>query len=280
MLQVPKGASRVRIPPSPQSRLAQGPAAIRGLDTTEQAWAAGFFDAEGSVVVRRQRRSWRLELEATQGGDSPPPVLRRLQVACGGLGTITGPRRGYLYYWRAPSRLDVDAVVSRLCPWITEPKRTELDAAMQRVGRPLPIGPVSARDGEEELAWAAGLYGGDGTTSAGRDRSGGPQYRTLRAGIPQAAVEGRVPPVLIRFHAAVQGAGSVRGPYVLKNPWSRLPQYVWSIGGIPGVERVLEQIWPWLDEAKRSQARRAIHAARAGGPHRPMKPPNSLFELR
>jgi len=135
------------------------------------------------------------------------------------------------------------------------------------------------RGAESELAWAAGLYGGDGTTSAGLNKAGGPTYRTLKAGIPQAAVEGGIPPVLIRFHAAVGGAGSIRGPYVLKNPWSRLPQYVWSISGIRGAETVLEKIWPWLDEAKRDQARLAMLAAREGGPHRPLPPPSMSFGL-
>ena len=101
------------------------------------------------------------------------------------------------------------------------------------------LGSGPDRTPEHELAWAAGFYGGDGTTSAGLNIAGGPGYRTLKAGIPQAALEGGVPPVLTRFHAAVGGAGAVRGPYVLKNPWSRLPQFVWSISGIRGVEPLL-----------------------------------------
>jgi len=249
------------------------------VNTTDAAWAAGFFDAEGSVVLRRQRRYWRLELEATQGGDAPPPVPRRLRSACGDRGTITGPRRGYLYYWRVSSRDDVDAFARDVGPWISEPKRSALEAARETIGRPNAFTAPSARDWDCELAWAAGLYGGDGTTSAGRNTAGGPLYRTLKAGIPQAAVDGGVPPVLLRFHAAVDGAGSIGGPYVLKNAWSRLPQYVWSISGIRGVEPVLERIWPWLDDAKRHQARLAIHAARAGGPHRSMAPPSECFEL-
>lgn len=249
------------------------------MTITEFAWAAGFFDAEGSVVLRRQRRSWRLELEVTQGGDAIPAVLHRIHAAFAGRGAITGPRRGYLYYWRASSRPDIDAVARILSPWITEPKRSELEFAGRQVGRPLLFSPPADRQQDFELAWAAGLFGGDGTTSAGRDRSNGPEYRTLKVGIPQAAVDGTVPTVLNRFQAALEGAGSVRGPYVLKNPWSRLPQFVWSVSGIRGAEPVLEQIWPWLDDAKRDQARTAIRAARAGGPHRGMPPPSPCFEL-
>ena len=256
-----------------------GLADIRGVSTTERAWAAGFFDAEGSVVLRRQRRLLRLELEATQGGDTIPPVLHRLRAACDGRGTITGPRRGYLYYWRASSRDDIDAVAALLGPWISEPKRSELESAGRKLGRAIVLSPTSDPQRELELAWAAGFFGGDGTTSAGRDRTGGPDYRTLKLGIPQAAVEGAEPPALGRFYAAVHSAGSVRGPYVLKNPWSRLPQFVWSVNGSRAAEAVLEKIWPWLDEAKRDQARIAIRAARAGGPHRPMPPPSACFGL-
>jgi len=249
------------------------------LTTREFAWAAGFFDAEGSVVLRRQRRSWRLELEVTQGGDTIPAVLHRIHAAFAGRGMITGPRRGYLYYWRASSRPDIDAVARVLGPWITEPKRSELEAAGRQVGHALLLTPRADQQRDPELAWAAGFFGGDGTTSAGHDRSVGPEYRSLKVGVPQATVDRSVPPVLTRFHAAVGGAGSVRGPYVLKNPWSRLPQFVWSVSGIRGSEPVLERIWPWLDETKRDQARTAIRAARAGGPHRPMPPPNPCFEL-
>jgi len=229
-------------------------------------------------VLRRQRRAWRLELEATQGGVGPPPVLARLREACGGRGTITGPRRGYLYYWRASSRDDLAAVIDRLGVLISEPKRGAIESASRTIGRPVMLGSGPDRTPEHELAWAAGFYGGDGTTSAGLNIAGGPGYRTLKAGIPQAAFEGGVPPVLTRFHAAVGGAGAVRGPYVLKNPWSRLPQFVWSISGIRGVELILELIWPWLDEAKRDQARVAIRAARACR-HRRLPPPAVCFEL-
>jgi hypothetical protein len=64
-----------------------------------------------------------------------------------------------------------------------------------------------------------------------------------------------------------------------KNPWSRQQQYAWHLGGSVKVEAVLERIWPWLDEAKRDQARRAIADARRSGPHRSMPPANEIFGL-
>ena len=270
--QVSQGASRVRIPPSPQVD-----ADISGVTTTDAAWAAGFFDAEGSVVLRRQRKTWRRELEATQGGREVPPILERFRDALG-RGVIHGPRRGYLYYWRASRLADIEAVYDLLGSLVSEPKSGQLATAAQRVGRPFQARAVFPSE-EHELAWAAGFFGGDGTTSAGRANRLHPEYRQLRAGIPQAEFAGAVPPVLVRFQQAVGGIGSIHGPFMPRNPWSKRRQYTWQVTGISRTEVLLELIWPWLDDAKRQQARSAITAARRGGPHRPLPPPSSLFEL-
>jgi len=64
-----------------------------------------------------------------------------------------------------------------------------------------------------------------------------------------------------------------------KNPWSRQPQYAWQASGSAKVESILERLWPWLDEAKRDQARRSIVSARNSGRHRPMPPPDETFGL-
>jgi hypothetical protein len=111
---------------------------------------------------------------------------------------------------------------------------------------------------------------------ASRSNSDSPA-RHLRARIAQAGAR-REPEVLSRFLRAVN-VGAIRGPFTLKNPWSRQVQYAWQAGGSPAVEFVLEALWPWLHDEKRSQALRAIVAARATGPHRPMRPPSEIFGL-
>ena len=267
--------SRVRIPPSPQ-----GAADIRAVDTTEHAWAAGFFDAEGSVLIRDQRGYARRELAVSQGGaEMAPPVLLRLQRTFDGRGSVRGPRRGYLYYWRASNAQDVDAIGTLLLPWLSDPKRSQLIAAADRAHADL------AQDGdmegirheEHEGAWAAGFFGGDGTVSASRSVRASPA-RCLRARIAQGGATGE-PEARRRFKAPVGDLGSIRGPFMPKNPWSRQPQHAWQVGGSADVEAVLERRWPWLDEAKRDQARRAIVCARGAGPHRPMPLANRIFGL-
>ena len=265
--------SRVRIPPSPQAS-----ADLCGVNTTESAWAAGFFDAEGSVLVRDRRGALRRELAVSQAGrGAAPSVLVRFQAACDGRGTVRGPRRGYLYYWRVSSKEDVDAVGALIVPWLSDPKRTQLLSAGDRTGRPVSSPRHGPIDRDHELAWAAGFFGGDGTVGASRSNSDSPA-RHIRARIAQAGPSGK-PEVLTRFLRAVNGIGGIRGPFMPKNPWSRQVQYAWQVGGSLAVESVLESLWPWLHDVKRTQALHAIVAARANGPHRPMRPPSAIFGL-
>jgi hypothetical protein len=249
------------------------------VDTTGHAWAAGFFDAEGSVLIRDQRNRARRELAVSQAGDhTAPPVLLRLQRTFDGRGSVRGPRRAYLYYWRVSSADDVDAIGAVLLPWLSDPKRSQLIGAADRAGADLARNcDTRTRSEEHERAWAAGFFGGDGTVSASRSVRGSPA-RHLRARIAQAGATGE-PELLRRFNAAAGDLGSIRGPFMPKNPWSRQPQYAWQASGSAKVESILERLWPWLDEAKRDQARRSIVSARNSGRHRPMPPPDETFGL-
>jgi hypothetical protein len=129
------------------------------VNTTESAWAAGFFDAEGSVLLRGQRRTLRRELAVSQAGRrAVPPVLLRFQAACEGRGTVRGPRRGYLYYWRVSGKGDVDAVGALLTPWLSDPKRMQLLSADSLTSRSLLSAPLIVGTREHELAWSAGFF--------------------------------------------------------------------------------------------------------------------------
>src|SRR5260221_10051361 len=75
-----------------------------GLDPIELAWAAGFFDGEGSTFARSERARpgyRRFVMSVPQSGaDRPPEVLVRFQRAVA-LGVI-GPRDiDGIYRWRA-----------------------------------------------------------------------------------------------------------------------------------------------------------------------------------
>ena len=160
-LQVPKGASRVRIPPSPQVD-----ADISGVSTTELAWAAGVYDGEGSAstYVPNGRRSRVRQMAVYQSGDEmPPPLLFRFRAAVGDVGLIHGPARGSLYQWHSKRHVVVEAVGELIWPWIGEVKRDQLRAAADDVGRDAPVCPDATWSPAECAAWAAGFFDGEGT---------------------------------------------------------------------------------------------------------------------
>jgi hypothetical protein len=66
------------------------------LNPTELAWAAGFFDGEGSTLIapfsKKRPDLLQFNLRVSQSSDTgTPEVLTRFQKAVGGLGTIYGP---------------------------------------------------------------------------------------------------------------------------------------------------------------------------------------------
>src|SRR5437764_1148313 len=78
-----------------------------------------------------------------------------------GRGGITGPYRGYLYYWKTTRSDDIDAISTALWPYLSFEKRTQLSRLAQDVGRVAPLVRAS-RSAEAERAWAAGLFDGEG----------------------------------------------------------------------------------------------------------------------
>lgn len=91
----------------------------------------------------------------------------------------------------------------------------------------------------EELAWCAGFFDGEGSTSilkAQRD-----QYAYIRMSISQ-----KYPELLEKFKGIV-GAGSI---YKAK----KREIYSWDCYKQDEVLRVLELLWPYLGETKKNQA--------------------------
>lgn len=95
---------------------------------------------------------------------------------------------------------------------------------------------------ELELAWAAGLFDGEGHTGFSRPAQG---WR----GRIQIDVSQCDPEVLHRFAAAV-GMGTVTGPY--SNGRFR-PAWKYRAQGEAAV-RIMRLLWPYLSTAKREQA--------------------------
>jgi hypothetical protein len=112
---------------------------------------------------------------------------------------------------------------------------------------------MSARP-EEDIAWAAGIFDGEGSTSTyiPKKRNGPRRQMALSQGGPH----GQHPPVLTRFQQIV-GIGNVTGPY-------RDGLYYWKTTRMEGVDAVGAMLWPYLSREKRAQfAAAAIRMKRA-----------------
>jgi hypothetical protein len=108
---------------------------------------------------------------------------------------------------------------------------------------------------DTELAWAAGLFDGEGSVSIKQPSSGirsnGQKWHSghqIRVTIQQNDDE-----VLKRFQAAVE-IGTIYGPYT--RPPSvrhRNPYYQYQAHGIEAVKVIWKALWPYLSTVKRDQ---------------------------
>lgn len=203
------------------------------------------------MYVPPDRKTPRRQMQVSQGGvvGHAPQVLVRFREIVEE-GNITGPYRGYLFYWKTTRKDAIDEIALALWPYLGLEKRIQFERMSRAAGRPLPTWPLEERSRTTEIAWATGLFDGEGSTSLA-----GPSDRPfVKLELSQSSATG-VPLLLKRFQAAV-AAGFIGGPYAPRNAWARLPQYRWSLGARDEVERVLELMWPLLSTHKRDQADR------------------------
>lgn len=238
------------------------------MDRDRLAWAAGFFEAEGSLShhLPKGRRTPRATLDVSQkGAGGTPEVLERFRHAMG-CGQVFGPYRGYLYYWRTHDVALIAEVVVSLWPWLSVEKRAQMVKTLEAVpalGMASAFGELLERrfepfaDVASLRPWAAGFFEGDGTIGAYRLRRSSPAT-TLSASVVQAS-EGGVPSSLTRFKEIVC-VGGIYGPLQPRG-WSRLPQYRWQAQG-HGAELLASLVLPWLAAPKRAQVLAALAAAR------------------
>lgn len=104
----------------------------------------------------------------------------------------------------------------------------------------------------EEVAWAAGLWDGEGSTSkAPRLMADGSTKFYFKMQMGQ--VDRRN---LERFHKAIGGIGKVYGP--VRTPTQ--PRYDWRASSFEDCQAVIAILWKWLSPAKRDQAMEAMRA--------------------
>jgi hypothetical protein len=147
------------------------------MDLRHVAWAAGFFEAEGSVShhLPTGRKTCRATVDVSQKGEgSPPTVLTRFRDVIGG-GSIFGPYRGYLYYWRTHDAGLVSSTITLLWPWLSIEKRKQIGATLdavpalwctEQLGEAWRPYAEAAHGTDERSAWAAGFFEGDGSIGA------------------------------------------------------------------------------------------------------------------
>ena len=124
----------------------------------------------------------------------------------------------------------------------------------------------------ETVAWAAGLFDGEGcfhfTTSRRRrtDAHGQPKIEhSIQTRITQKDRE-----VLDRFQAAI-GLGHVYGPYRSTEGKPRIP-WQFAAYGFGQTQAIIAMLWPWLGRLKRQQAINVLAQAKAHSPKPPGRP--------
>lgn len=109
----------------------------------------------------------------------------------------------------------------------------------------------------EQLAWAAGVFDGEGNASTGLRTT----HRWITVQVPQ------VHPELVDRFAKVVGVGNVRGPYQPRTPNGK-PYWNWSVSAYKTAQHVAAVLWPWLGSVKREQFRTALVDYRSATPER------------
>lgn len=220
------------------------------------AWAAGLFDAEGSVytwlqaVGRAGQQRVQRQMDMSQSSEAGvPEVLTRFREVIG-RGHLRGPVRGNLYYWYTARQTEIDQISTWLWPWLTGDKREQFRCAAEATGRESPRAAVERSSRASDAAWAAGFFEGEGTVRARGKRA--------EIAVPQATRDGRTPEALLRFQSTMGGVGWIGGPFSPSNPWSKLPQFVWGTARLEHVQHVIGALWPWLSDRRRNEALGAL----------------------
>jgi hypothetical protein len=92
----------------------------------------------------------------------------------------------------------------------------------------------------EQLAWAAGLFEGEGCFALINVKRVRKSYQYIKMGMQMTDED-----VVRRFHEVV-GVGKVNGPYNQKTYPGSKPFWNWHLSGRVKVEPLAQQFLPWL----------------------------------
>lgn len=254
------------------------------FDRAELAWAAGFFDGEGTTFAKSDSdRAGYFQLSMTVpqlGRDGIPEVLVRFQRAVLSMGVIDAPNAESVYRWRTRGFVDGQATLALVWGSLGHVKRLQAARAMKTVisqyrsGRYLPRGPKSPSSRTHPAhqvtrttdatsvprAWAAGLFDAEGWIGLkrGRPRADGTEWYRVRASVSQHGSEGVSAQVLSRF-ASVVGVGRIECH-------GKSDDFKWVCDRLDDIMTAMEVLRPWLGQMKREQADEAMRRFR--GQHR------------
>lgn len=123
--------------------------------------------------------------------------------------------------------------------------------------RPEEKRPAVKRTHKEELAWAAGIYEGEGCLSSRHSNRLHRRDRGLVLKLKMTDAD-----VVRHFVRIVQPDGRVLGPYIKPN---RKPVWIWQTGKYREVRRITNELRPWLFARRRKQIRAAFKRYRLWG---------------
>lgn len=251
----------------------------RPLDEELLAWAAGFFDGEGSTYARRQTArpdAFQLDVSVSQSGPAGvPEVLLTFQRAMLGVGGIYPQPKGVMFKWWAIGSATAELALALMWEWLGPVKRAQASAALDLVRgqyrggrqrraakyRPILVPhnrPAVASDMPAPgLAWAAGFLDAEGCFGipgkyVRRDGSAGLRVRVSAS---QHGEVGVPADVLIRLRDTL-GIGRIE-------KHGEPDDFRWSAEGTPNVRSALERVRPWLGQVKTAQAEAVLSAQQA-----------------
>lgn len=112
----------------------------------------------------------------------------------------------------------------------------------------------------EDLAWAAGLFEGEGSFSV----------HNARLGNPVASLVITDEDIIRRFHDIVK-IGSVVGPYTHKEHPEWKPKWQWRASGFHVVQAVVSLFWRWLGKRRKTRAKEVLFIGRSKNPRNSAK---------
>lgn len=242
------------------------------------AWAAGFFDGEGSTIARALTSRpgyYQLNVTVPQSGrDGVPPLLLRFQRVMLGMGHINGPNDEFIYMLRFNAREEARLVLKLMWPYLGDVKRTQAREAVDRIEAQRALGTYRQRaprrrapeppalgeavSADVERAWAAGFLDAEGCFGLARAgaRRRGPDWYRIRVSASQHGATGVPAAVLLKLRAVLDGIGRIERH-------GEPDDFRWCAEGASNVERALEVTRPWLGEQKIEDALTALAAFRA-----------------